>query len=42
MWSINKYWDRENSSAVTRGRGGEGIGGEEAHLCGDSQEIMYN
>ena len=41
MWNINKYWDKENSSVVTRGREG-GTGGEGEHLCGDGQEIMYN
>ena len=26
MWNINKYWDKENSSVVTRGRG---VGGSQ-------------
>ena len=43
MWNIKKHMDKENSSVVTRGkRVGSGHRGEGEHLCGDSQEIMYN
>ena len=43
MWNMNKHMDKENSSVVTWGWGwGMGTGGEGEHLCGDSQEIIYN